>query len=179
MRPGVRRDMVGVLRGAYDVGERRACSATGFGRPSHRYRSRRDPQVVMRMRLRDLAASRVRHGYRRLHGLLRREGWSMNHKRIYRLHAEEGLSIRTKLHRRKRAWRCGQGKPRSRGRPRTLVHGLHVRPAVRRAPVPDPDHGGRAHARGALDRSKSEFPGVSCGRGSRPARAGPGQAEDP
>ena len=111
VRPGVRRDIVGVLRGAYEVSERRACSAMGFGRSSHRYRSCRDPQVALRMRLRDLAATRGRYGYRRLHVLLRREGWSMNHKRIYRLYAEEGLSIRTKLPRRKRAWRYRQGRP--------------------------------------------------------------------
>ena len=61
------------------------------------------------MRLRDLAAARMRYGYRRLHVLLRREGWSVNHKRAYRLYAEEGLSIRTKLPRRKRAWRYRQG----------------------------------------------------------------------
>lgn len=55
------------------------------------------------MRLRDLAAVRVRYGYRRLHVLLRREGWPVNHKRVHRLYIEEGLSIRTKLPRRKRA----------------------------------------------------------------------------
>ncbi|BFL66325.1 hypothetical protein SKB0092_44040 (plasmid) [Roseomonas mucosa] len=63
------------------------------------------------MRLRDLAAVRVRYGYRRLHVLLRREGWAVNHKRVHRLYAEEGLSIRTKLPRRKRAWRYRQGRP--------------------------------------------------------------------
>ena len=54
---------------------------------------------------------RVRYGYRRLHVLLRREGWTVNHKRIHRLYAEEGLSIRTKLPRRKRAWRIRQRRP--------------------------------------------------------------------
>jgi transposase InsO family protein len=63
------------------------------------------------LHLRDLAAVRVRYGYRRLHVLLRREGWPVNHKRTYRLYAEEGLSIRTKLPRRKRAWRYRQGRP--------------------------------------------------------------------
>ena len=48
------------------------------------------------MRLKDLAESRVRYGYRRLHVLLRREGWPVNHKRVYRLYNEEGLSIRTR-----------------------------------------------------------------------------------
>ncbi len=55
----------------------------------------------MRRRLRELAAVRVRYGYRRLHVLLRREGWPINHKRVYRLYREEGLMIRTK-HRKKR-----------------------------------------------------------------------------
>jgi putative transposase len=111
VRPAVRRDVVGVLQGTYQISQRRACSAMGFGRSSHRYRSRRDPQVALRLRLKDLAAVRVRYGYRRLHVLLRREGWAVNHKRVHRLYTEEGLSIRTKLPRRKRAWRYRQGRP--------------------------------------------------------------------
>ena len=110
VRPGVRREVVGVLQGAHQVSERRACSAMGFGRSSQRYRSQRDPQVALRMRLKDLAAARVRYGYRRLHVLLRREGWVVNHKRVHRLYTEEGLSIRTKLPRRKRAWRYREGR---------------------------------------------------------------------
>ena len=46
------------------------------------YRSRRPPQDALRMRLRELAASRVRFGYRRLTVILRREGWRVNPKRI-------------------------------------------------------------------------------------------------
>jgi putative transposase len=57
------------------------------------------------MRLKDLAESRVRYGYRRLHVLLRREGWPVNHKRVYRLYNEEGLSIRTRSLKRRRACR--------------------------------------------------------------------------
>ena len=107
----MRRDVVGVLQGNDQVSERRACSAMEFGRSSHRYRSRRNPQMALRLRLKDLAAVRVRYGYRRLHVLLRREGWSVNHKRVDRLYAEERLSIRTRLPRRKRAWRYRQGRP--------------------------------------------------------------------
>ena len=55
------------------------------------------------MRLKELAAARVRYGYRRLHILLRREGWAANHKRTYRLYRDDGLSIRPKLPKRKRA----------------------------------------------------------------------------
>ena len=47
------------------------------------------------MRLRELAGSRVRYGYRRLTVLLKREGWEVNAKRIYRLYTEEGLIVRT------------------------------------------------------------------------------------
>jgi len=49
------------------------------------------------MRLRELAASRVRFGYRRLTVILRREGWWVNPKRIYRLYTEDGLTVRTKV----------------------------------------------------------------------------------
>ena len=50
----------------------------------------------MRQRLKELAATHVRYGYRRLTVLLRREGWKVNAKRIYRLYREEGLIVRTK-----------------------------------------------------------------------------------
>ena len=48
------------------------------------------------MRIRDLAQARASYGYRRLHVLLQREGWAVNHKRVYRLYCQEGLMLRTK-----------------------------------------------------------------------------------
>ena len=48
----------------------------------------------LRERLRSLAAERRRFGYRRLTVLLRREGWAVNPKRVYRLYREEGLAVR-------------------------------------------------------------------------------------
>ena len=42
------------------------------------------------------AQARVSYGYRRLHVLLQREGWTVNHKRVYRLYCQEGLMLRTK-----------------------------------------------------------------------------------
>ena len=65
-------------------------------RSSYYYRSRTDPQTELRVRLKDLAGVRVRYGYRRLHVLLKREGWPINHKRVYRLYKLEGLSLRLK-----------------------------------------------------------------------------------
>ena len=53
------------------------------------------------MRLKELAATRVRYGYRRLHILLQREGWQINAKRVYRLYTQENLSLRTKTPKRR------------------------------------------------------------------------------
>lgn len=103
--PSRRREVVAHLCLAYRVSERCACRATGFARASQRYRSQADPQAELRLRLKELAASRVRYGYRRLHVLLRREGWPVNHKRVYRLYRLDGLVIRQKTPRRKRSSR--------------------------------------------------------------------------
>ncbi len=99
------------LRTAYDVSERRACRTLGMSRASYRYRSVADPQSELRVRLRDLATVRVRYGYRRRWVLLRREGYTVNHKRIYRLYREEGLAIRTKTPRRRRSCRYREARP--------------------------------------------------------------------
>jgi len=80
-----------------------------------RYRSRKVFDEVLRRRLRELAGTHVRYGYRRLTVLLRREGWHVNAKRIYRLYREEELIVRTKQ-RRKMAQRQ-----------RAVVAGLAVR----------------------------------------------------
>jgi putative transposase len=59
-----------------------------------RYRSRKPDDAVLRARLRALANMRRRFGYRRLHVLLRREGFIVNHKRLFRLYREERLLVR-------------------------------------------------------------------------------------
>jgi putative transposase len=74
MKPGARRKLVSYVREVHDLSERRACGLMGITRWTNRYRSRRDPQEELKLRLRELAASRVRYGYRRLPVLLRRGG---------------------------------------------------------------------------------------------------------
>jgi putative transposase len=96
VKPAQKRAVVRYFRAGFRVSERRACRLAGVARSSYRYRSQAADQTALRLRLRDLAAARVRYGYRRLHILLRREGWHVNHKRIYRLYREEGLGIRVK-----------------------------------------------------------------------------------
>ena len=81
---------------AYRVSERRAYEVLTLPRASHRYKSVADEQAARRMRIRDLAQARVSYGYRRLHVLLQREGWKVNHKRVYWLYYREGLMLRNK-----------------------------------------------------------------------------------
>ena len=80
--------------------------------------SRKVFDEVLRHRLRELAGMHVRYGYRRLTVLLRREGWHVNAKRIYRLYREEELIVRTKNDGRWRDYGPYQAAPR---RDRTSV----------------------------------------------------------
>lgn len=84
------------LQTAYRVGQRRACRVVEAPRASVRYRSVADPQEELRVALRDVAMSRPGYGYRRVQVLLERQGWRVNHKRVYRLYRREGLALRRK-----------------------------------------------------------------------------------
>lgn len=76
------------------LSQRRACDLAGIDPRVYRYRSRRPDDVVIRIRLRELASERRRFGYRRLHILLKREGFQINWKKLYRLYKEERLTVR-------------------------------------------------------------------------------------
>lgn len=97
----MRRHLVREVRDAHHLSERRACGLFGITRWTNRYQSRRDPQTALKMRLRELAGSRTRYGYRRLTVLLRREGWVVNAKRVYRLYRAEQLQVQTKKRRKR------------------------------------------------------------------------------
>jgi putative transposase len=92
--PAAKREAVAHLRSAFDMSERRACTTIGCVRMTVRYHSRRPDDNELRQRLRALAQERRRFGYRRLHVLLRREGFRVNHKRLFRLYREERLRVR-------------------------------------------------------------------------------------
>jgi len=92
--PVARREAAAHLCQAHGVSQRRACRAIGVDRSSVRYQGQRPDDGVLRARLRELAALRRRFGYRRLHILLRREGVSVNHKRLRRVYREERLQVR-------------------------------------------------------------------------------------
>jgi putative transposase len=78
------------------------------------YVSRKDPLTGLRQRMRELAQTRVRFGYRRLLVLMRREGWDVGKERFYRVYTEESLALR-----RKRPWRHATAVHREQRRPAT------------------------------------------------------------
>jgi len=82
---------------------RRACRLVGLWRSTQQYRPHRADDSALRGRLRELAEQRRRFGAPRLHVLLRREGWTVNHKRTERLYRAEGLALRRKRHRKRAA----------------------------------------------------------------------------
>jgi putative transposase len=76
------------------LSQRRACDLAGIDPRVYRYRSRRLDDEALRVRLRELASERRRFGYRRLHILLKREGFRVNWKKLYRIYREERLIVR-------------------------------------------------------------------------------------
>lgn len=84
------------MENIYGASVRRICGVFGFYRSVYYYSSRKDQQAVLRQKIRDIAHSRVHYGYRRIHTALQREGWFINHKRVYRLYREESLQMRQK-----------------------------------------------------------------------------------
>ena len=86
---------------AYRVGIRRACAVVGLQRSVYYYMKVDKADWTLRQRILEIAAIRIRYGYLRIHVLLRREGWHVNHKRVYRIYCEEGLNLRHKRPRRR------------------------------------------------------------------------------
>ncbi len=101
--PMRRREALPYVRKTYQISERRACLVLIVNRRTLRYRSVKIDVTPLRHRIKEIAATRVRYGYRRIHVLLRREGWLMNHKRVCRIYREEGLSMRHRPPKRRRA----------------------------------------------------------------------------
>ena len=91
------------MQSAFGTSLSRACRLIWISRSLHAYRSRRPGQEALRVRMRELAQARPRYGYRRLHILLRRDGWAVNMKRVRRLYRLEGLQLRHRVRRRKHA----------------------------------------------------------------------------
>lgn len=105
-----RRQLATMLLAEYRVSERRACATVFLQRSVYRYLGRRDDRAV-RQRMKEIAETRVRYGFNRIHILPRREGWRDNHKRTYRIYKEEGLNLRSKRPRRNKIAAHRQQRP--------------------------------------------------------------------
>jgi putative transposase len=101
-RPALKRLAVKYIIDHYCLARRRACRIVRQHRSAEYYHSRKDPKTALRGRMRELAQVRIRYGYRRLHVLLRREGWQLGKDQTYRLYTEESLQLRSKLPRRRK-----------------------------------------------------------------------------
>jgi putative transposase len=98
--PQVRREAVEALVRERGLRLTRACGLVGISRSLYSYRSRRPASAELVERISAIAADKRRYGYRRVHVLLRREGWAVNHKRTYRLYREAGLAVRRRKRKR-------------------------------------------------------------------------------
>ncbi|MEQ8249555.1 MAG: IS3 family transposase [Alphaproteobacteria bacterium] len=101
LTPDVKRRAVHDVMDVHGLSERRACRLASLDRSTYQYRKRSDGDAVLRQRLRALAGERRRFGYRRLGILLAREGWQVNHKKLFRLYREEGLAVRRRRSRKR------------------------------------------------------------------------------
>jgi len=98
--PQAKRAAVVVLMTERGFGVTRACALIEISRSLYRYRSRRPDSGPLRARIEEIAAIKRRYGYRRVYLRLRREGWEVNRKRVYRLYREAGLAVRRRKRKR-------------------------------------------------------------------------------
>lgn len=95
--------MVQYLLDEYRTPIRRACGLVFLSHSVWYYKPQPRDDKHLRMRIREIAETRLRYGFWRIYALLKREGFMDNHKRVYRIYKEEGLNLRSKRPRRNKA----------------------------------------------------------------------------
>ena len=93
--------LVAQMCSEWDASIRRACRVLEFDTSTDHYKSRHGDQAGIAARNKDICAKRVRYGYRRVHVMLKREGWDVNMKRIYRIYRDLALQLRNKTPKRR------------------------------------------------------------------------------
>lgn len=88
------------LQDQYRISGRLACRMVSLSSSMYYYRHQPREDAHLRLRIRDIALTRVPYGFWRIFILLKREGFTDNHKRVYRIYKEEGLNLRSKRPRR-------------------------------------------------------------------------------
>ena len=79
----------------------RACAAVGISRSSFRYQSRKTDDVELLERIKEIRGKKPRWGYKRVHAKLRKEGFTVNHKRVERIWQEYGFTLPARRRRKK------------------------------------------------------------------------------
>jgi putative transposase len=101
VRPVRKRKLVDAVCGEWDVSIRRACRVLEFDTSTYHYKSRRPGQAALEHRIKEICQTRVRYGYRRVHVLLRRDGWVLGQNKTRRIYRELGLQLRNKTPKRR------------------------------------------------------------------------------
>lgn len=91
------------LKQRFGCSERKALHIVNMSASALRYVSQRRDESVLKSRIKEITDTRVHYGYRRVHVMLRREGFMDNVKRVYRIYREAGLTLRVKRPRRNKA----------------------------------------------------------------------------
>ena len=105
-RPALKKQAVAYVMSHHGLSRRRACRLVKQHRSTDYYRSVKDPRTELRVRMREIANVRIRYGYRRVHVLLRREGWRLGRSQAYRLYTEEQLQLRFASYPSGARWSC-------------------------------------------------------------------------
>lgn len=92
----------------FGCSQRKSLRIVGMSCSTYRYESRRCDETALKMRIKEIPDTRLHYGYRRVHVMLRREGYADNVMRVYRLYRVEGLSLRLKRPRRNKAAKLRQ-----------------------------------------------------------------------
>lgn len=85
----------------WGVSIRRACKVLTVDTSSYHYKSHRTDPALLKKRVKEICETHVRYGYRRVYYILRRDGWLVNMKKVYRLYRELGLQLRNKTPKRR------------------------------------------------------------------------------
>jgi putative transposase len=101
LKPVRKRKLVDEIRGDWNVSIRRACQVFLVDTSTYHYKSRRPGQAPLEQRIKEICQTRIRYGYRRVHVLLRREGWSLGQNKTRRIYRELGLQLRNKAPKRR------------------------------------------------------------------------------
>lgn len=115
MKPAVRKQLALWMIDNYRASVRRACGCVMLSTSMFYYTHKDKGDQLLRMRMREIASTRVRYGFWRIYVLLRRQGFTDNHKRMYRVYIEEQLNLRSKRPRRSRSGAHRLARPETQG----------------------------------------------------------------